>query len=369
MLIPMVLLTGLTLGQTPARQTPFQSPYPLEDMRGTQAVLETSEGTIVIDLLAEVAPNHVGLFMKLAREGAYAGTTFHWAVPYGAIQGGDPISRDPAKRAAYGSGGFHELRLEPNAEKHVVGAVSGVQVPGRFDSAGAQFFIVLTNQPAFDGRQTVFGRVSDGLEVAQRISALPADADSRLVPRVVIQNVTIRDTPPEPFVNDSAAVLASYRVILETTMGAIEMEMWPDKAPVRQFLRLAEAGVYDGVAVHRVAPDFVVQTGAMNFRAAPLTVRQQRLVGNLPPEFTNTPNVSGVVSMARGDAPDSGSTSFFICSATCLSLDGNYTAFARVAAGLDVLAAIASVPVDGETPRTPITLIRARVEKRAAPGP
>jgi hypothetical protein len=100
MLIPMVLLTGLTLGQTPARQTPFQSPYPLEDMRGTQAVLETSEGTIVIDLLAEVAPNHVGLFMKLAREGAYAGTTFHWAVPYGAIQGGDPISRDPAKRAA-----------------------------------------------------------------------------------------------------------------------------------------------------------------------------------------------------------------------------------------------------------------------------
>ena len=366
MLIPMVLLAGLIAGQAPARPALFVSPYPLEEMRGKQAVVDTSEGTIVIDLLAEAAPNHVGLFMKLARDGAYAGTTVHFAVPYGAIQGGDPTSRDPAKRAAYGSGGLNQLRLEPNANKHVVGAVSGVQVPGRQDSAGAQFMICLTDQPALDGEQTVFGRVSDGLEVAQRISALPTDGDNRLVPRVVITSVTIRDTPPEPFVNDSVTELAAYRVVLETTMGAIELEMWPDKAPatVRQFLRMADAGVYDGVAVHRVVPNFVVQTGAMNLRATPLTARQQRLVGNLPPEFTNTPNVSGVVSMARGDAPDSGSTSFFICSGDCKGLDGKYTAFARVAAGMEVLSAMATVAVDGETPRTPITVTRARVAKR-----
>jgi cyclophilin family peptidyl-prolyl cis-trans isomerase len=371
MLIRMVLLAGLAMGQTPARQTFFQSPYSPEEMRGKQAVLETSAGTIVIDLLADAAPNHVGLFMKLARDGAYAGTTFHWAVAYGAIQGGDPLSRDPAKRAAYGSGGFNQLRLEPNREKHDVGAVSGVQVPGRFDSAGAQFFIVLTDQPAFDGQQTVFGRVSDGLEVAQQISALPTDGESRLMSRVEITRVTIRDTPPEPFFSDTPADLAAYRVVLETTMGAIVLEMWPDKAPatVRQFLRMADAGVYDGVTVHRVVPNFVVQTGAMNVRAAPLTVRQQRLVGSLPPEFTNTPNVSGVVSMARGDAPDSGSTSFFICSGDCRSLDGKYTAFARVADGVDALTSIATVPVDGETPRTPIVVTRARVEKRTGTTP
>jgi cyclophilin family peptidyl-prolyl cis-trans isomerase len=202
--------------------------------------------------------------------------------------------------------------------------------------------------------------------VAQRISALPTEANGRLVPRVEITRVTIRDIPPEPFVNDSVADLAAHRVTLETTLGAIELELWPDKAPVtvRQFLRMADAGVYDGVAFHRVVPNFVVQTGAMMFRAGPLTARQQKLVGSLPPEFTKTSNIAGVVSMARGDAPDSGSTSFFICTATCADLDGQYTAFARVAAGMEVLNAIATVPVDGETPRTPVTLTRARVTKR-----
>jgi cyclophilin family peptidyl-prolyl cis-trans isomerase len=186
------------------------------------------------------------------------------------------------------------------------------------------------------------------------------------VPRVEIRRATLRDRPPEPFASDSDADLAAYRVVLETSMGAMTLEMWSDKAPVtvRRFLRMAEAGVYDGIAVHRVVPDFIVQTGAMNFRATPLTSRQQALVGNLPPEFTNTPNEAGVVSMARGDAPDSGSTSFFICTARCESLDGQYTAFARVVAGMDVVMAIAAVPVDGETPRTPITLTRARVAKQ-----
>jgi peptidyl-prolyl cis-trans isomerase B (cyclophilin B) len=371
MRLAMLLVAGASMAQVPVRPAAAPAPPPLEDIRGKQAVIETSEGAIVIDLLADAAPNHVGQFIRLAREGAYARTTFHWAVRYGAIQGGDPLSRDTAKRAAYGSGGLGHLPVEPNAEKHVVGAVSGVQLPGRRDTGGAQFMICLADQPTLDGEQTVFGRVSDGLEVAQRISAMETDADSRLVSRVEIRTVTIRDTPPEPFATDTAADLATYRVILDTTMGALELEMWPDKAPVtvRSFLRMAEAGVYDGVAVHRVSPNFVVQTGAMNFRATPLTVRQQRLVGHLPPEFTNTPNVAGVVSMARGDAPDSGSTSFFICSGDCRSLDGKYTAFARVAAGMDVLSAVAAVSVDGETPRTPIVVTRAVVRRSGTPAP
>ncbi len=358
MVLSWLLVAGLSTQAAPAPQA--------DRPRGQQAVIETSEGTIVLDLLADAAPNHVAAFIKLARDGAYDGTTFHWAVRYGAIQGGDPLSKDPAKRAAYGSGGIGQLRVEPNAERHVAGAVSLVQVPGRRDSGGAQFFISLTDQPSLDGEQTVFARIHDGLEIAQRISALETNADNRLVPRVEIRSVIIRDTPPEPFVNDSPADLASYRVVLETTMGSMTLEMWPDKAPVtvRQFLRMAEAGVYDGVAVQRVAPNFVVQTGAMSFRATPLTLRQQTLVGSLPAEFSATPNVPGVVSMARGDAPDSGSTSFFICTGDCRSLDGQYTAFARLTAGMEVLQAIAGAPVDGETPRTPIIVNRARVARR-----
>jgi cyclophilin family peptidyl-prolyl cis-trans isomerase len=371
MLVPVILLAGLLAPQTAPRPVFFESRAAPAEMRGKQAVLETSAGTIVIDLLPHAAPNHVGLFMKLAQSGAYDGTAFHGVVRYGIIQGGDPLSRDPAKTAAYGTSGFRQVRFEPNSEKHVAGAVSAVLIPNERDSGGAQFFICATDQPALDGEYTVFGRVAEGLDIVQQISALETDGQGRLTSRVDIRRVTIRDRPPEPFVDETAAELAGYRVVLETSMGTIDLALWPDKAPatVRSFLRMAQAGVYDGVLVHRVVPDFVVQTGAMNFRAAPLTTRQQALVGNLPPEFTKTPNVPGVVSMARGDAPDSGSTSFFICTGSCQSLDGQYTAFARVEGGMDVLTAIASVPVDGESPRAPITVTRVRVEKRPAPGP
>jgi peptidyl-prolyl cis-trans isomerase B (cyclophilin B) len=76
-------------------------------------------------------------------------------------------------------------------------------------------------------------------------------------------------------------------------------------------------------------------------------------------------NVPGIVSMARGDDPDSASTSFFICTGECRALDGKYTAFARVVRGMDVVTAIASVAVDGETPKEKMTLTRVRV---VAPG-
>ena len=98
-------------------------------------------------------------------------------------------------------------------------------------------------------------------------------------------------------------------------MGTIELEMLPDKAPetVRAFLRMADAGIYDGIKVHRVARNFVIQTGALVYRDQPLRAAQQRLVHDLEAEFTDTPNVPGIVSMARGDDPASATTSFFIC--------------------------------------------------------
>ena len=93
-------------------------------------------------------------------------------------------------------------------------------------------------------------------------------------------------------------------------------------------------------------------------------MRQQALVHNLPPEFSDTPNEAGIVSIARGEDPRSGSTSFFVCIGNCRALDGKYTVFARVAGGMDVVRAMAQVPVDGETPRTPITMMTVTVEKR-----
>jgi cyclophilin family peptidyl-prolyl cis-trans isomerase len=373
-LVVLLLLLGLAPASAqvrpkrPAATQPFTTPLSQDEMRNKQAVVETSRGTIVIELLPQAAPNHVGYFMKLAREGAYAGTTFHRAVKLGIIQGGDPLTRDPAKRALYGTGGLGLLKAEISQEPMKAGAVAAVTQPNKPDSAGAQFFIAVTDQPALTGQFTVFGRVAEGLEIAQQISEAPTDDQGKLTDRIEIVGVTIRDAPPPepvPFASESTADLASFRAVLETSRGAITLEFMPDKAPehVRNFLRLASAGVYDGTSFHRVVKGFVVQTGMVSTRTTPLTQKQQALVTNLQPEFNDTPHVAGTVSMARLDDPASASTSFFICTAPAPSLDNKYTAFAKVVDGMEVVKAIEQEPLDGESPRTRVELQRVRVEK------
>jgi cyclophilin family peptidyl-prolyl cis-trans isomerase len=86
---------SFVLASLVALQELFTTPLALEEMRDKQAVVETSFGEMVFDLLPEKAPNHVGYFMKLAAEGAYDGTSFHRVVKYGIVQGGDPVTRDP----------------------------------------------------------------------------------------------------------------------------------------------------------------------------------------------------------------------------------------------------------------------------------
>jgi cyclophilin family peptidyl-prolyl cis-trans isomerase len=333
-----------------------------------QAVVETSAGTFVLDLTPETAPRYVAYFMKHAQGGGYDGTTFHRVVKYGMVQGGDPLSKDPGKRALYGTGGQNAVPAEPRAAKMTRGSAAAVLVPGRPDSAGAQFFIVLADQPALDGQYTIFGTVAEGMEVLQKISESAVDANGHVVERIEIRRITIRDTPPpaaEPFLTETVAELGAYRAVLDTSAGPITIEFLPDKAPghVRQFLRLAQAGVYDGMAFHRVAPGFVIQTGALSSRAAPLTEKQQKLVTNLQPEFNDTRHVRGTVSMARGDDPASATTSFFISLAGSSALDGVYTAFGRVVDGMGVVAAIEAAPRTGETPDTRIELTTVCVVK------
>ena len=334
-----------------------------------QAIVETTAGTFIIDLAPEAAPNQVAYFMKLSQEGAYDGTTFHRMVKYGMVQGGDPLSKDPSKRALYGTGGLNAVKAEARAAKLTRGSVAAVLVPGQPDSAGAQFFIVVVDQPALGSQYTVFGSVSDGIEVVQKISETAVDATGLATERVEIMHVTIRDAPPPtpaPFSTETPQELASYLALLVTSAGPITIELFPEKAPthVRQFLRLAEAGVYDGTAFHRVVPGFVVQTGALASRAAPLTEKQQKLVRPLQPEFNDTKHVKGIVSMARGDDPASATTSFFICTAASAALDGQYTAFGRVVDGMAAVDAIEAAPRNGETPVTRIELKGVRAKRQ-----
>jgi len=348
--VPWMALTRTLHAQTPPRQ----------------AVVDTSAGTFIIDLAPDLAPNQTAYFLKQAAAGAYDGTIFHRVVKNGMVQGGDPLTKDPGKRALYGTGGQNAVKAEARASKMTSGSVAAVLVPGKPDSAGSQFFIVLADQPTLDNQYTVFGHVADGFDVLRKISALPSDDKGVVTERIDIRRITVRDTPPEPFVNETVVELGQYRAVLDTAVGPITVEFFLDKAPntVRQFMRLAAAGVYDGVAFHRVAPGFVIQTGALSTRLAPLAPKQQALVHNLAPEINDTTHSRGIVSMARGEALDSASTSFFICLGTSAALDGVYTAFGRVVDGMAAVEAMEAAPRTGEAPDARIELKTVRVEKK-----
>ena len=355
--------------QDPAAREPFVTPFTFEEMNGKQVLFETDQGPIAIDLRPDLAPNHVGLVMTLVEDGSLDGTTFHRMVHHGIVQGGDPITTDPDRSADYGRGGLGLVEAEFSDLPHVRGTVSSVLVPGDPSSGGSQFLICVVAQPGLDGRHSIWGQVADGMNVVTRISETPVDADGRASERVTIYSATVRDKPPPevaPFTTELDTELAAFRAVLTTTLGRIAVDFYPDRAPnhVRNFLRLVDAGVYNGIAFHRVVPGFVVQAGHLPTRREPLTERQQRFIQNLDSEFNDISHVRGIVSMARLDDPSSASTSFFICTGIAEELDGVYTAFGIVAEGLDVVAAIEATPTDGETPTTRIEIIDAEVIRR-----
>ena len=352
-------------GKPPAGPGPFKNTLTVEQMTNKQAVVNTTLGTFVIDLKPELAPTHVGYFMKLAGERAYDGTTFHRAIRHGIIQGGDPLSKEPAKAASYGTGGLGVLKAEISAERATRGAVAAVIQPGKPDSGGAQFFVCVTDQPALDGKYTIFGRVSEGIDVVTKISEAETGADGKMVARVEITSVTIRDTPPpevEPFSTETTDQLKAHRAVLETSAGPITVEFFPDKAPehVRNFLRLAQLGVYDAMSFHRVVKGFAIQTGYTQTRG-PLTEKQQKYIRQVKAELNDTKHVKGIVSMAHGGDPNTAMTSFFIVTGDAPSLDGKYTAFGRVVEGMAAVEAIEQSPVNGEAPVTRVELKTVRV--------
>src|SRR5919107_4470513 len=111
--------------QKPAA-APFITPLTLAEMTGKQAVVNTTAGTIVLDLRPDLAPNHVGYFIKQAADGAFDGTIFHRVIRLGIIQGGDPLSKDPAKVKLYGTGGLGVLKAEIGSEPATRGAGAAV---------------------------------------------------------------------------------------------------------------------------------------------------------------------------------------------------------------------------------------------------
>ncbi len=204
----LVLLSGFSLllvsaslsAQAPAKKAPAPAkpaaaPAPAV-ASGTEAVIETPKGSFTIRLLPEIAPKHAALFVKTAKAGGYDGTTFHRVIMGGIIQGGDPLTKDPAKASQYGTGGLGLLKAEVSDRPFVRGTVAAVRRPSSMDSAGTQFFVCLAAQPALAGQYTVFGEVTAGMEVVDQISTTPVDGD-KAKDRVEMR-VIVREPAPAP---------------------------------------------------------------------------------------------------------------------------------------------------------------------------
>ncbi len=330
-----------------------------------EAVVATEMGTFRFEFAPQKAPKHVAQFMKLASEGYYDGSAFFRVVANGMIQGGDPLLKDPATpRNLWGSGGLNLLPAEFSDLKHERGVVSTVSIPGKPDSDGSQFFVCVFPQPPLDGKYSAFGVVNEGMDVVERISRVAADKDGVTEKPVRILKVTIEKKKVEPFLNATVAELRKV-VALKTTLGTIKIQTEPEWAPehVRSFLRLVSTGWYNHTAFHRIAKDFVVQGGMGDTRPDGAGHPADRWVRNLKPEFrSDVKHVRGIVSMARGEEPDSATTSFFLMLAAAPHLDGQYTAFGRIVDGMDVLAAFEKEEVDGEKPRRRLEVVEATIE-------
>jgi peptidyl-prolyl cis-trans isomerase B (cyclophilin B) len=138
------------------------------------ATFETNRGTIVAELHEKDAPITVANFEKLANAGFYDGVKFHRVIPDFVVQGGDPLSRDlPVGDRRIGSGGpgYHiKCETKGNPRTHEVGALS--MAHAGTDTGGSQFFMVLSeaNTRHLNGKHTVFGKITKGLDVMKQIT-------------------------------------------------------------------------------------------------------------------------------------------------------------------------------------------------------
>jgi peptidyl-prolyl cis-trans isomerase B (cyclophilin B) len=160
------------------------------------AVIKTSEGEIVAELWPDVAPNTVENFKKLARSGFYDGTAFHRIVKGFMIQGGDPLTKDPAKESRYGTGDpGYKIKAEFNDRSHERGVLSMARSNDP-DSAGSQFFICLANVSRLDHQYTTFGKLIKGDDVLGKIGDIEvtmSDSGERSKPtkRVTVESIKI----------------------------------------------------------------------------------------------------------------------------------------------------------------------------------
>jgi peptidylprolyl isomerase len=162
------------------------------NQKAMQATLHTNQGDITIEFFGNDAPNTVANFTKLAQEGFYNGTKFHRVIKGFMIQGGDPLTKDDSMMARWGTGGpGYQFADEIHANnKNEPGTISMANAGP--NTNGSQFFINVAPNNFLDGKHTVFGKVTAGMDVVAKIEATQTGANDRPVQPMIIESITLK---------------------------------------------------------------------------------------------------------------------------------------------------------------------------------
>jgi peptidyl-prolyl cis-trans isomerase B (cyclophilin B) len=193
----LICILGLVAGIATARADDTKTNTPTTASMSTPtntaevAIINTTEGTMVVEFWPDAAPGTVANFKKLAEKGFYDGTAFHRVIKGFMIQGGDPLTKDASKEDMWGTGGpGYSIKAEFNDHSHVRGVLSMARSQDP-DSAGSQFFICDGNPAFLDHQYTAFGKLIKGDDVLTKIANAPTHPPDRPDKRIGITSIKI----------------------------------------------------------------------------------------------------------------------------------------------------------------------------------
>jgi len=359
---------------------------------GTCAVIETSMGSMLLELYADKTPNTVANFVHLASTKKYDGLIFHRVIAKFMIQGGCPLG------TGRGNPGYKIADEFDPALTHSSAGILSMANSGP-NTNGSQFFITLDPTPHLDGKHTVFGKLADGEAVLMKIGGVATAAGDRPITPVTIDKVTIYrdgqplegeqpapekfgeappipDPPKDPVAKnpdpkdpedpkDQEPKKVGTFAVMETSMGTMKIELHADKTPntVASFVHLAAKGYYDGLTFHRIIAQFMIQggcpqgtgTGGPGYKFADEFHADLKHTG------------AGILSMANS-GPGTNGSQFFITLRDTPHLDGKHSVFGKVVEGMDVLEKIGAVKTArGNRPVKPVTIKKVTILRDGKP--
>ncbi len=321
----------------------------LNDSNPTVEFTLTDNSKIKFELFKDIAPNTVKSFLSLASTGYFNGTQFLYKNENEIYAG--QIDKDLPDYTLIGEFTANGYENPLNISRGTLVLSHG---KNNYYNGINQFFIPFTDELVeLSEKYAVFGGITEGFDALTTLENLEMTVNDEIANDFKITSIEIdakgldystfkkiedfEFKVPETFLND-----ANPRVkIIFKDYGTMELELFPEVAPVsvENFLTLVDDNFYDGLTMHRIIKDFMIQGGRSTGDA----------VDSIVGEFSNNgvnnnlTHFRGVISMAR-TTPNSASSQFFICHKDKFHLDKNYAAFGYLISGFDVLDAIATVP-------------------------